>query len=458
MNGKGKFQNPRSFTFFESSVLFCWDLVGFHLSFAFAYLIRYGDFDFYSIKNYSFIAFYPLMILIFYIFDLFRSHSKVLIVRPPIRTIMANLFFAMIASIIVYFSGSNSYLMEFAGRGVLAIALLIFTAWAAIFRFYLGVWSEKHRTNYSWLFLGTKENFEKLSFYFNSRPDLGLISPVLIDDENNPNILENLKINTEKYLSGVIIDENVKGNHNLLSFLMAKRLQGLRVFDLLDYYEQFLALIPVFVIKDGWFAMSRGFALIHNAFGLRFKRIFDLVVSSTMIILTSPLMLIASVIIKVQDFGPVIFKQKRLGENNEEFTLYKFRSMTINAEKDGAKWAQKNDSRVTPFGNFIRMTRIDELPQLFNVLKGEMSFIGPRPERKVFTDMLEVDIPYFNLRHLVKPGITGWAQVNYPYGASKEDAIEKLQYDLYYIKNYSFFLDLVIMIKTVRVILLGRGR
>lgn len=398
------------------------------------------------------------MVLIFYIFDLYKSHSKVLIARPPIRTIMANIFLGLLASLIVYSSGSNSYLMEFAGRGVLAIALGLYTLWAAIFRFYLGIWSERHRTNYTWLFVGKEDHFKKLIHYFSERPDLGTLNSILINELNEEEIKTKLEEATGQYLSGLIIDENIKETQSLLSFLMKKRLEGLRIFDLLDYYEQFLAFIPIFVIRDGWFAVSRGFILIHNAFGLRMKRIFDIIVSSIMIVLTSPLMLITAVLIKLQDFGPSVFNQTRVGENNEEFILYKFRSMTVNAEIDGAKWAQKNDSRITPFGNFIRVTRIDELPQLFNVLKGEMSFIGPRPERKVFTDMLEKDIPYFNLRHLVKPGITGWAQVNYPYGASKEDAIEKLQYDLYYIKNYTFFLDLVIMIKTIRVILLGRGR
>lgn len=453
-----KFQNPRSFSFFESSTLFIWDFLGFHLCFGLAYLIRYGEFNFSDFKSYSFVLLYPVMLLVFYIFDLYKSHSKVLIVRPPIRTIMANLFLALIASLIVYSSGNSSYLMAFAGRGVLVIALGLYTIWAAIFRFYLGIWSDRHRNNYTWLYVGQSVHFQKLTHYFVAHPDLGVLNSIITDTLDETNLLEKIESATEHYLSGIIIDDEIKKYSPLLTFLMKKRLLGLRIFELFDFYEQFLNFIPVFVIKDGWFAVTRGFVLIHNNFGLRIKRIFDISVSSIMIILTFPLMLISACVIKLQDLGPVVFKQARVGENNIEFILYKFRSMTVDAEKDGAKWAQKGDSRITTFGRFIRLTRIDELPQLFNVLKGEMSFIGPRPERKVFTDQLETDIPYFNLRHLVKPGITGWAQVNYPYGASREDAIEKLQYDLYYIKNYSFFLDLIIMIKTVRVIFLGRGR
>lgn len=458
MNQKGKFQSPRSFVLFESTVLFLWDFFGFNLCFGLAYLIRYGEFNFYDFKNYSFIILFPLMVLVFYIFDLYRSQSRVLIVRPPIRTILANIFLALLASLIVYSSGNKSHLMEFAGRGVLAIALGLYTLWAAIFRYYIGVWSDRNRSKYRWLFVGKSEHYQKLIQYFKEHPDMGEVTPLEVDDLEEEKVLHEIEQSCQNYLSGIIIDEHIKSRQSILSLLMKKRLTGVRIYDLLDFYEQFLALIPIFVIRDGWFAVSRGFVLIHNAFGLRLKRIFDIVVSSLLITITFPLMILSALIIRLQDLGPAVFKQSRVGENNNEFTLYKFRSMTVDAEKDGAKWAEKRDSRITPFGHLIRLTRIDELPQLFNVLKGEMSFIGPRPERKVFTDMLEKDIPYFNLRHLVKPGITGWAQVNYPYGASREDAIEKLQYDLYYIKNYSFFLDLIIMIKTIRVIFLGRGR
>jgi len=154
----------------------------------------------------------------------------------------------------------------------------------------------------------------------------------------------------------------------------------------------------------------------------------------------------------------VIFKQERTGLDGRVFRIYKFRSMRADAEQSGPQWATDGDPRVTRVGRFIRAARLDELPQLVNVLRGQMSFIGPRPERPVFNDMLERQIPYYDLRHLVRPGITGWAQVMYPYGASIEDAREKLQYDLYYIKNYSLMLDIAILLKTLRVVVLGKGR
>jgi exopolysaccharide biosynthesis polyprenyl glycosylphosphotransferase len=175
-------------------------------------------------------------------------------------------------------------------------------------------------------------------------------------------------------------------------------------------------------------------------------------------IMTLPVMLVAAIIVRLESPGPIIYSQDRVGENGKEFKVHKFRSMRNDAEKDGAKWAQVNDPRVTKFGNFMRKTRIDELPQLVNVLKGQMSFIGPRPERMVFIKELEKEIPYYNLRHMVKPGLTGWAQVMYPYGASVEDARRKLEYDLYYIKHHSLYLDMMIMFMTFKTVVFGKGR
>ena len=169
-------------------------------------------------------------------------------------------------------------------------------------------------------------------------------------------------------------------------------------------------------------------------------------------------MIIAAIIIKLESKGPIFFIQERIGEGNKPFKIVKFRSMTTDAEKDGPKWATKNDNRVTKFGKFMRLTRIDELPQLWNVLRGEMSFVGPRPEREFFIKQLEKEIMYYNLRHTVKPGLTGWAQVMYPYGASIEDAYRKLQYDLYYIKNHDILFDVKILLKTVTIVIFGKGR
>lgn len=184
----------------------------------------------------------------------------------------------------------------------------------------------------------------------------------------------------------------------------------------------------------------------------------DILFASVGVLLVVPFVPVIALLIKLSSPGPVLFKQKRVGERGVEFTLIKFRTMCDNAEAEtGPVWASEDDSRVTRLGRWLRKMRIDELPQLFNVLKGEMSFIGPRPERKEFVDRLSEIVPYYGKRHFIKPGVTGWAQVRYAYGASEEDALEKMRYDLYYIKNYSLTLDIMILLETVKVVLLGRG-
>lgn len=238
--------------------------------------------------------------------------------------------------------------------------------------------------------------------------------------------------------------------------LMAK-LRGVMVVDIRSFYEHVVHRLPVLQINDEWLLLNDGFSLNTRGSLRRLKRALDVLISLALLIPGLPLMLLSACIIRLESPGPVIYTQKRVGLHEQEFTVYKFRSMRQDAEKDGAVWAQANDSRVTRFGKFIRKVRIDELPQLWNVLRGDMSFIGPRPERMEFVLKLAEKIPFYNLRHSVKPGLTGWAQVCYPYGASEEDARHKLEYDLYYVKNMSILLDIKIILKTVGVVLFPKG-
>ncbi|WP_305046477.1 TIGR03013 family XrtA/PEP-CTERM system glycosyltransferase [Geoalkalibacter sp.] len=233
------------------------------------------------------------------------------------------------------------------------------------------------------------------------------------------------------------------------------KLSGVEIIDALNFYEQLTGKLLVENINPSWFIFSNGFRVTR--FIRCYKRILDIVFSLTGILLSLPLLPFIALAIKLDSRGPVFFRQTRVGEGEKEFMLYKFRSMTQDAEKNGAVWACKNDARVTRVGHFLRKTRLDEIPQLFNVLKGDMSFVGPRPERPEFVSMLTEKIPYYSKRHFVKPGVTGWAQVKYPYGASVEDALEKLRYDLYYIKNISILMDILIVLETVKVVLFGRG-
>jgi exopolysaccharide biosynthesis polyprenyl glycosylphosphotransferase len=187
------------------------------------------------------------------------------------------------------------------------------------------------------------------------------------------------------------------------------------------------------------------------------QRFFDLIVSSLLLVITSPVMLLTAIAVRLESPGPALYRQERVGLYGASFQVVKFRSMCQDAEKDGAVWAAENDSRITRCGAFIRKVRIDELPQLWNVLKGEMSLVGPRPERPMFVEELVKLIPFYGMRHDVKPGVTGWAQVNYPYGSSVEDALHKLEYDLYYVKHMSLALDAVVIFRTVKTVLLQSG-
>jgi exopolysaccharide biosynthesis polyprenyl glycosylphosphotransferase len=211
-------------------------------------------------------------------------------------------------------------------------------------------------------------------------------------------------------------------------------------------------------LQDKWLAFSGGFHLMPGYLSMKLKRVADLILTGVLLILVSPVMLLAALAIKFDSPGSVFYSQLRSGLYGKPFKVYKFRSMYQDAEKRGAQWSSQRDPRITRVGYWLRVMRIDELPQIWNVLCGEMSLIGPRPERPEFDVKLKEAIPYYEVRYLVKPGITGWAQVMYPYGASIEDAYEKLAYDLYYIKNYSLWLDLAIAFKTIRVVLLGKGR
>ncbi|MDO3379696.1 TIGR03013 family XrtA/PEP-CTERM system glycosyltransferase [Geoalkalibacter halelectricus] len=233
------------------------------------------------------------------------------------------------------------------------------------------------------------------------------------------------------------------------------KLSGVEVVDALNFYEQLTGKLLVENINPSWFIFSNGFRVTR--FIRCYKRVLDILFSTTGILLSLPLFPFIALAIKLDSRGQVFFRQNRVGEGEKEFMLYKFRTMTQDAEKNGAVWARENDPRVTRIGNFLRKTRLDEIPQLLNVLKGDMSFVGPRPERPEFVKMLEEKIPYYSKRHFVKPGVTGWAQVKYPYGASVEDALEKLRYDLYYIKNISVFMDILIVLETIKVVLFGRG-
>ena len=253
----------------------------------------------------------------------------------------------------------------------------------------------------------------------------------------------------------VALTERRSGSMPLRELLDCK-LHGIKVYDLNTHFEKTLGQIRVDYVNASWLIFSDGFN--QGAVRTAVKRVFDIFCSGLLFVLALPVMLAASIAISLESRGPILYRQERVGLNGRNFKVVKFRSMRTDAEKDGKpRWAVTNDDRITRVGHIIRRLRIDELPQLFNVLRGEMSLVGPRPERAFFVEQLTQEIPFFAVRHSVKPGLTGWAQVRYQYGATIEDSQEKLQYDLYYVKNHTLFLDLVVLFETIGVVLTGKG-
>lgn len=298
------------------------------------------------------------------------------------------------------------------------------------------------------------------------RQGFTIVGFVRVDGEDprvNGERIINLRQPLAEYARQTEIDQIVvaldnKRDHTPSDELFKCRLQGVKVLNLVNFFEREAGKILVDFATPGWMTLTED--LRSNTSSDVSKRCFDLLTSTILLLGTWPMMLATVLAIWIEDGfrAPVFFSQERVGLNGKAFRVLKFRSMSVDAEGDGkARWATKNDSRITRVGRFIRRTRIDELPQIFNVLTGEMAFIGPRPERPEFVKQLADRIPFYNSRHAVKPGITGWAQLCYPYGASEEDARQKLQFDLYYVKNQSLFLDFMITVSTVEVVLFGKG-
>lgn len=362
------------------------------------------------------------------------------------------------------------------GRGVLLISVGLFSIWAISSRTLADRWLRANQQNSRFLVLGDYKkvvSFGKEHRKLNSRTEFVSFSdhfaagnsqkPNFTRSRQNSLVLDTVNSLSatwkQQYWSGILIDGAERNlSEQMIRELMDMRLKGVYVYSIADFCEQFWQKIPPAYVQDDWFAFTAGFNILHNRIKAKLKQAIDFIVAAVMLVVTLPITVPISLAIKYTSKGPIFYSQVRTGLNGKKFRVYKFRSMYQNAEAKGIQWAQKKDPRITPVGNFIRLTRIDELPQLWNVFKGDMSLVGPRPERPEFDVNLREAIPYYDVRYLVKPGITGWAQVSYPYGASVEDSYQKVAYDLYYIKNYSLFLDLSIAFKTLRVVVLGKGR
>jgi len=360
------------------------------------------------------------------------------------------------------------------GRGIFIISTAFTILFIVSWRIAYSVVLNQGLFNQKIIIIGSGELAKSIIDEIQDKKDCGYSIEVIVAEdnitcaiENGPNIQVNDSISKNDY-SGlceigrtleiekiVVAIEEKRGNFPAEELLLC-RVGGVEVLEGVAFFEMLTGKLIVSQINPGWLIFSQGF---HKSWSRRFiKRTGDIILSLIMLILLLPLIVLVALLIKLDSKGPVIFSQERVGQYRKSYRVHKFRSMVSDAESEaGPVWAEDDDPRITRVGKIIRKLRIDEIPQLWNVLKGDMSFVGPRPERDFFVNQLEKAIPYYKERHTVKPGITGWAQVSYGYGASVEDATEKLNYDLFYIKNMSTFMDIMIVLRTVKIVLFRKG-
>lgn len=417
--------------------------------------------------------------IIFYLYDLYD------VSKPRLRReLLTDIFQA--SSIVVAVLGAVfllrptlllGYLQEVEGEGVVrygngvpVIAMILALAMMIFWRLSIH-WLMRHpRLGEHILIVGTDNLAIEVAREAMLRRDLGYkVAGFIAEDPElvgqsllNPQVLGVVgdlnRIVEERKIDRVVVALQNRRGRMPVDQLLQIRLKGQAAIEEgTSLYEKLTGKISVEMLRPSWIIFSGG-GKRSTIWGI-IRRLFNIVMSAIAIVLSLPIAIIAAIAIKLDSPGPVLYTQERVGKNGRPFKIIKFRSMRQDAEKDGtAQWAVKGDSRITRIGNFIRKTRIDEIPQFINILRGEMSFVGPRAERPVFVEQLTEQIPFYSQRHLVEPGLTGWAQVNYGYGASVEDAIQKLQYDLYYIKNVSLLFDIWIMFKTIKIVLFGYGR
>lgn len=304
------------------------------------------------------------------------------------------------------------------------------------------------------LLIGSGKKIEEIHERVKNNPQLGYqINFWIKNDKIGEEELNHIsQIIISEKINLIVIPSHLKKDSKTAKVIYRNLVLGIETLDFASFYEIVFGKVPIEELEEVWFLEN--LVNRHKIYEL-IKEPLEITAALVLALIISPILALISLLIKMTSAGPIIYKQKRVGQYGAEFVLYKFRTMVKDAEKGGVQWAQLKDLRTTFFGKILRHTHLDELPQLFNVVKGDISFVGPRPERPEFTKQLRETIPHYDLRHLTRPGITGWAQLNYRYGASVEDAKEKLQYDIYYIKNRSFWLDLSIVVKTIKMFLIS---
>lgn len=418
----------------------------------------------YPLMTLKAVAYAVIMILCLSAMGLYRPQRENQYLALCVRVITALVFGALLA-IIVYYVLPGLYL----GRGVFALALLLSLIGIGAAQIVFHATVDQRSAPWRVLFYGAGDNAAELLAFMRRRSDRSLFKLVgcAVINGEPIKVAESLQRRIDTTLSEYVrrheIDEIVvamddRRQNFPADALIECRVSGVNIVDMLTFYERQTGKVKTELLQPSWIIFSSGFR--QSAVDNVLKRLLDLVASLVLLLVLWPFMLLAAIAIKIEEgmAAPVLFRQTRVGMNGRAFSIYKFRSMRIDAEAmSGPQWATQDDPRVTRVGRVIRALRIDELPQLMNVFVGDMSLVGPRPERPEFVEELTHILPYYRVRECVRPGVTGWAQLGYPYGASYEDANGKLQLDLYYVKNRSLFLDLLILINTIEVVLFRKG-
>jgi len=439
-------------------ILLLGDILILYLSLWLTLLIRYGanfDFNRWQQHFWPFTIIYFLWLVIFYIaglYELTLARNNINFYSTLLRGLMINAGLAIAFFYFIPYFGIAPKTNLFLN---LAIFTLLFSGWRQVYNHLL-----KTSTLLNNVLIigrdGKNKETKQINQIVKNNPQLGyrIINQIRPQDIQTP--FDLLEMATQKNIKTIITAIDPHYDSKLVQSLYQCLPLKISFSDLPSFYEKILGKVPISSIGEIWFLEN--LTESQKNFYEAFKRIFDMLAAFVFGLISLVFYPLIILVIKIDSRGAIFYKQRRISQDGQIFKVVKFRSMVEEAEKNGAQWADQQDHRITRVGNFLRKTRLDELPQMWNIFIGQMSFIGPRPERIEFVQQLEKEIPYYQIRHIVKPGLTGWAQVNFHYGASVEDSIEKLQYELYYIKHRSFILDLSILLRTIKIVLKGGGR
>lgn len=440
---------------FKKLSLLLGDLIVLYLSLGLTLFARYGaDFDLARFKQHfwPFTIIYLLWLIVFYIaglYELTLARNNINFYSILLRALAINAALAIAFFYFIPYFGINPKTNLFLN---LVIYALLFSVWRQLYNYLIK--SSALMNNV--LIIGKNKESQQIDQIIKNHPQLGF----QITDQINPQDIQTpfdlMELATQKNIKTIITTIDPHLDSKLVQGLYQCLPLKISFNDLPTFYEKILSKVPISSIGEIWFLENLSES--QKNFYEVAKRVMDMISSFVLGLVSLIFYPIIAILIKLDSRGPVFYKQKRVGLDGQTFTVIKFRTMMEEAEKNGAQWADHQDHRITKIGRLMRKIRLDELPQLLNIFIGQMSFIGPRPERIEFVQQLEKEIPYYHVRHIIKPGLTGWAQVNFRYGASVKDSIEKLQYELYYIKHRSLILDISIALKTVKIILGGGGR